>query len=123
MISLKATVLAAIAAGAIGCSDAAALKDAPVSVSGKVLQGGQPVGNVVVWFHPLDNGHLQNLPVSTDGTFLGELVSGNYAYYVGKSPAPSSEAVLKKIDPKFYEPDLERSISVDFGKEIILALD
>jgi hypothetical protein len=123
MVRLNASVLAVLAAGAIGCSDTPVLKDAPVSVTGKVLQGGKPVGNVVVAFHPLDHGHLRTLPVGADGAFQGELIGGNYSYYVEKSPAPSSAATLDKIDPKYYVPDLGRSVSVEFGKELVLALD
>src|SRR5215213_11587340 len=103
MFRLKAIMLAAVAAGAVGCTDAPTLKEGPVSVSGKVSQGGKPVGNVIVWFHPLDNGHLKSLPVNADGSFLGELVGGNYSYYVAQSSAPSSAAALKKIDPKYHE--------------------
>jgi hypothetical protein len=123
MFKFKANALFLIAAGTLGCSDAAALKSAPVSVSGKVAQGGKPLANVVVWFQPLDNGHLASLPVNSDGTFRGELIGGRYAYYVGQLPSPNSAAALKKIDSKYYEPNLERSVHVEFGKEIILALD
>lgn len=123
MDKLHLTLLTVIAAGAIGCSGATTLKETPVSITGKVSQGGKPVGDVVVWFHPLDNGHVESLPVSSDGKFNGELIVGNYSYYVGNSPAPTSAAVLKKIDPKYYQPDLARSINVEDGKEIILALD
>ena len=123
MLRLNAIFLMVIAAGSLGCSETPPLKGAPLSVSGRMAQGGKPVGNVVVWFHPLDNGHLQNLPVSADGTFHGELISGNYSYYVAKSPAPNSALALKKIDPKYFEPDLGRSINVEFGKDLVLALD
>lgn len=123
MLRFSTTLVAIIAAGAIGCSKPMTLKESPISVSGKVSQAGKPVGNVVVWFHPLDKGHLKSLSVNTDGTFAGELIGGNYSYYVSKSPAPTSEAALKKIDPKYYEPDLGRSVNVEFGKDILLALD
>jgi hypothetical protein len=123
MVRMYLALLAIIAAGAIGCSGGATLKDEPVGVSGKLSQAGKPVGDVVVWFHPLDKGHVRSLPVNSDGTFAGELILGNYSYYVGSSPAPTSAAALKKIDPKYYEPALERSINVEDGKEIILALD
>jgi hypothetical protein len=123
VLKLIVTVLAIVAVGVIGCSDAPTLKDAPVSVSGKVLQGGKPVGNVVVSFHPLEQGHLKSMPVAIDGTFQGELIDGNYSYYVEKSPAPTSAAALAKIDPKYHQPDLERTVNVEFGKELVLALD
>lgn len=123
MDRFSAMVIAVIATGAIGCSHAMTLKDEPVSVSGKVSQGGKPVGDVVAWFHPLDKGHVQSLPVNADGTFAGELIAGNYSYYVAKSLAPSSAAAIKRVDPKYYEPDMGRSINVEFGQEIVLALD
>jgi hypothetical protein len=113
----------AIAVCASGCSNSPSVKDAPVSVTGKVTQGGKPVGNLVVSFHPLDNGHLRSLAVKQDGTFLGEMIAGDYTYYVGSSQAPASAAVLKRIDPKYYEPDLGRSLSIESGKPIVLALD
>jgi hypothetical protein len=75
------------------------------------------VGNVVVWFHPLDSGHLQSLSVNTDGTFAGELIGGSYSYYVDKSPAPDSAAALRKINPRYYEPDLGRSIDVESARK------
>ena len=106
-----------------GCSQSPALRQAPVSVSGRVSKGGQPVGNVVVSFHPLDQGHLRSLPVNSDGTFAGELIAGNYAYYVGPSSAPTSQATLARIDAKYYEPDLGRSVAVEPGKELVIALD
>jgi hypothetical protein len=123
MDRFSATIMAVIAAGAIGCTQATTLKEAPVSVSGKVSQAGKPVGEVLVSFHPLDKGHVVSLPVNADGTFTGEMISGNYSYYVGKSPAHSSATALAKVDPKYYEPAMDRSISVESGKELVLALD
>lgn len=123
MVRMNVALIVAIAVGATGCSNAPALKEAPVSVSGRVSQGGKPVGNVVVSFHPLDHGHVRSLAVNPDGTFLGEMIAGNYSYYVGRSPAPNSAAALKRIDPKYYEPDLGRSLSIEPGKQIVLAFD
>jgi hypothetical protein len=119
----NAVLLVALVLGAVGCSKSPALKQPPVSVSGRVTQGGQPVGDVVVSFHPLDNGHLCSFPVKPDGTFDGDLIVGNYAYYVGPSSAPTSQALMAKIDAKYYQPDLGRSVSIEPGKEIVLALD
>jgi hypothetical protein len=112
-----------LATGALGCSDAPVLKDAPVSISGKVTLGGKPVSHVVLSLHPLDQGHLKSFPVAADGTFQGEAISGNYAYYVEKSAAPNSAATMQRIDPKYHQPDMSRSVSVEFGKELALALD
>jgi hypothetical protein len=123
MMKWSTHLLVAILLGVVGCSDAPALKQARVSVSGRVSQGGQPVGNVMVSFHPLDNGHVGSFPVKPDGTFLGELVVGNYSYYVAKSTGPNSDAALRKIDPKYYEPDLGRKVAVQGGQELQIALD
>jgi hypothetical protein len=77
----------------------------------------------MVTFHPLDVGHPGIFTVNPDGTFSGKLVVGTYSYYVGKSTAPTSEAALKKVDPKYYEADLQRSIAVQDGQELLIALD
>jgi hypothetical protein len=107
----------------VGCSHAPTLKKAPVSVAGRVSRGGHPVGNVMVSFQPLDKGHVGNFAVKPDGKFTGELIVGDYAYFVGKSTAPNSEAALKKIDPKYFEPDLARRISIEDGQDVLIALD
>ena len=106
-----------------GCSSKPAARTAPMAVTGKVTHAGQPVKDVVVTFQPLDVGHVGAFPLKADGTFQGELIAGNYTYYVASSASPTSAAALKKFDPKFHEANLERSIAVAPGQEIILALD
>ena len=123
MIRWTSTVLVLVAAGTMGCSEAPVLRKSPSNVSGKVSQGGKPVSNVAVFFQPLDHGHPKSLPVTPQGTFQGELIDGNYTYYVGPSTAANSVAALRKIDPKYLEPDMRRTVSVEFGKELVLALD
>jgi hypothetical protein len=114
---------AAVAFSGVGCSQAPVVREAPVTVTGKVSNGGLPVGDVMVLFHPLDHGHLGSFPVKPDGTFQGELVAGDYSYYLSQSTTSSSVAALKKVDPKYYEPNLERRISVAAGQEVLIALD
>jgi hypothetical protein len=116
-------LLAALLLGCVGCSGGSTIKQARISVTGKVARHGQPVGNVMVSFHPLDEGYVASFPVNPDGTFRGELIAGTYSYYVGKSTAPTSEAVLRTVDPKFLEPNLDRRIAVVSGQELLLALD
>jgi hypothetical protein len=116
-------LLFALALGALGCSSSVEQRQAKVSVTGKVSHGGQPVGNVLVAFHPLDNGFLGTFPVKPDGSFGGELVAGNYSYYVTKAEAPNAEVALKNIDPKFLEPNMERKVSVAHGQGLLIALD
>jgi hypothetical protein len=119
---LHSVVLLTVALS-VGCSNAPTLKKAPVSVAGRVSRGGQPLGNVMVTFQPLDQGHLGSFAVTPDGKFSGELIAGNYSYYVGKLTTPSSDAALKRIDPKFLEADLERRILVEDGQQVLIALD
>ena len=120
---LIALIVGALAVGMVGCSPTTSLKESPTSVSGKVSRAGQPFGDVLVSFQPLDHGHLCSFPVKPDGKFQGELISGNYAYYVGQSTAPNSAAALKKIDPKYLEADLGRSVAIQAGQELVIALD
>lgn len=122
-MKLNIIALVVLSLAANGCSQPTRLNEAPINVSGKVSQGGQAVGDVQVSFQPLEHGHPVSLPVNADGTFQGELIPGNYAYFVAKSAAPKSEAALKKIDPKFFEPNLERKVAVEDGQELLIALD
>ena len=122
-MKLYALALTVAALTVVGCSQPTRLNEAPISVSGKVSQGGQPVGDVQVTFQPLEKGHPGSFPVGADGTFQGELIPGNYAYYVGKSTAPKSDAAIKKIDPKYLEANLTRSIDVVPGQELAIVLD
>lgn len=122
-MKLFALTLAVFTLAVSGCSQPTRLNEAPLSISGKVSQGGQPVGDVHVSFQPLEQGHPVSLPVNADGTFQGELIPGNYAYFVAKSPAPKSEAAIKKIDPKYLEANMTRTIDVQANQELAIALD
>ncbi len=99
------------------------LKAAPVSVSGKVSQGGQPVGGMVMIFQPLGDGHVREFPVQKDGTFNGELISGKYAYYVAKPAVPAAAQMLRNLPPKFFEADLSRTVAVESGNQIAIELN
>ena len=109
--------------GLLGCSSEVKLKEAPVSVSGKVSQSGQPVGGMVMIFQPLGDGHVREFPIHKDGTFNGELVSGEYAYYVAKPTVPAAAQAPRKLSPKYFEADLSRTVTVEPGKQLAIALD
>jgi hypothetical protein len=94
-----------------------------VGVSGKVSQGGQPVGNVAVSFHPIDHGHLTNLQVGSDGTFQGELISGTYAYSIAQPIVAGTPQALSKVAPQYLEPDLQRTVKIEAGQEVLIVLD
>jgi hypothetical protein len=106
-----------------GCSSEVKLNGAPVAVSGKVSQSGRPVGGMAMTFHPLSDGHVREIPVRKDGTFNGELVSGEYAYYVAKPIVPAAVQALKKLPPKYFEADLSRTVVVEPGQLLSIALD
>jgi hypothetical protein len=109
---------------ALGCGGSSpGTRSAPVSVTGKVSQAGQPVGNVAVAFQPLDSGHPKSLNVKPDGSFQGELISGNYAYSIVASSTPASQQALSKIAPQFLEPSMERTVKIESGQEVQIVLD
>jgi hypothetical protein len=122
-MKLHALALTIAALTVVGCSQPTRLNDAPVAVSGKLSRGGEAVGDVQVSFQPLQQGHPVTLPVSADGTFQGELIPGNYAYFIATSSLPKSAAAIKKIDPKYLEPNLTRSIDVQAGQTLAIVLD
>ena len=122
-MKLYALTIASAALTAIGCSQTTPLNEAPLTVTGKVSQNCQAIGDVNISFQPLQHGHPVSLPVSADGTFQGELIPGNYAYFVAKSATPKSESAIKKIDPKYLEASLTRSVDVQPGQELAIALD
>jgi hypothetical protein len=109
--------------GFLGCGSAVDLKGSPVSVSGKVLQAGQPVGGMVMVFQPLGDGHLREFVIQKDGSFNGELISGDYAYYVAKPTAPAVAQALRNLPPKYFEADLSRTVAVKSGEQLAIALD
>ncbi|MBX3432452.1 MAG: hypothetical protein KF847_03945 [Pirellulales bacterium] len=108
---------------ALGCGEPIGLKQAPTTVSGKVTAGGRPVGNVALVLQPLDHGHQKTLPVNPDGTFQGELIAGTYAYSLAPSPRANSVSALRAIGPQYLEADLQRTIAVEPGQGIEIALD
>jgi hypothetical protein len=106
-----------------GCSSSVELKQAPVSVSGKVSQRGKPVSGVVMIFQPLDDGHMREFPLRKDGTFDGELVSGQYAYYVAKPAAMGTGPISVKLPTTYFQADMSRTLTVEPGKQLAIALD
>lgn len=120
---MRMLVVLMVIAGLAGCGSDARLKGTPVSVTGRVSQGGQPVGGMVMIFQPLGDGHVREFPVQKDGTFNGELISGKYAYYVAKPTAPAAAQALRNLPPKFFEADLSRTVAVESGNPIAIELN
>ncbi len=93
----------------------------PVSVSGKVTSGGAPVSGVVLMFQPLENGHPAPCKLGADGAFEARLVPGKYAYFVQKD---ADGAALAKVNAKYQEADLGRTVTVKAGQTSLdLVLD
>src|SRR3954453_21339008 len=100
---MRLFVTSILVVGLAGCSSQMKLKGPSVSLSGKVLRGGQPVSGMVMIFHPLGDGHVREFPLRKDGTFNGELICGEYAYYVAKSNVPGAAQAPLKLSPKYFE--------------------
>lgn len=106
-----------------GCGGSVALRDEVGKVKGKISSSdGQAVVGVALTFQPLDAGLPATLQVSENGDFEGEMHSGKYTYFVAKSSAKNSEASIKKIDAKFLEPHMDRTIEVKPGTDISIVL-
>jgi hypothetical protein len=107
----------------VGCGMQPGLKSAPVDITGKVSQKGQPIGDVSVTFQPLDKGHMKSLQVKPDGSFEGSLISGTYAYSITQSTGANATTALAKVDPQYLEANLQRTVTIEPGKEVLIALD
>ena len=120
---MRLFIVSVLAFGLLGCGSQTKLKGSAVSVSGKVSQGSQPFGGVVLIFQPLGDGHVREFPIRKDGTFNGELVSGEYAYYVAKPAVRSATQPPMKVSPQYFEADLSRTVTVEPDKLLAIALD
>jgi hypothetical protein len=108
----------------VGCGSSGTPLPTPVTVNGKLeMSDGKPIGGLQLTLFPLEGQHPAYIPVAEDGTFKVETISGKYSYSVGKSSAKNSEATLKKVNPKFYEADLTRSVVVQSGQELKVTLE
>ena len=120
---MRLLIVSLLIAGFVGCSREVKLKATPVGLSGKVSRGGQPVSGMVVIFHPLGDGHVREFPLRKDGSFNGELICGEYAYYVAKRPVLGTAPAAIKLSPKYFEADLSRTVTVEPDKLLAIALD
>ena len=108
----------------VGCGSAGTPMPASSVVKGKLeTSAGKPIGNVLLTLQPLGDGHPSPLQVSEDGSFQGEMVPGKYAYSIAKSSAKNSEQALKLVDAKYYEPTMNRTVNVQAGQELHIAID
>jgi hypothetical protein len=106
-----------------GCSNSAPQMSAPVAVSGKVSAAGAPVSGCVLMLQPLEDGHPAPCTLGPDGTFQANLVPGKYAYFVQKG-SDATATDLSKLNAKFLEADLGRTVTVAAGQTSLdIALD
>lgn len=104
----------------IGCGLNPPPLEGPVSVAGKVVASdGKPVGGVAVNLQPLENGYMKTVEVKPDGTFQIETHAGKYAYFF--TPKPGTKAVPTKV-ANLVEANLERTVSVASGQELVINL-
>lgn len=92
-------------------------------MAGKVSHSGQPFGGLVMVFQPLGDGHLREMPIRKDGEFSGQMVTGEYAYYVAKPTTRAAAQMLRKLAPKYFEADLSRTVTVAAKTPLAIALD
>ncbi len=107
----------------VGCGPGIREMAAPTATKGKVTLKGQPFGDVNIALQPLGDGHPKSIPVAVDGTFQSELSPGKYVFSVVQSPSKTSEQALKKVDPKYYESSMERTVVVAAGEDLTIALE
>jgi hypothetical protein len=107
----------------VGCGPSIREMAARTATKGKVTLKGQPFGDVAIAIQPLGDGHPTTIPVAVDGTFQSELSPGKYVFSVVQSTSKTSEQALKKVDPKYYETSMDRSLVVTADQELIIALE
>jgi hypothetical protein len=106
-----------------GCSTNPGLISEAGQLSGKLTTAdGKQVSNVGLTLQPLESGHPVTFDVKDDGSFSGDVVPGKYAYFVGKSSLKNSDQAIKKVDKKFLEPDMSRTVTVAPGREVSIVL-
>jgi hypothetical protein len=98
-----------------GCQYKVAIMNDPVSVSGKLTKGGQPVGNVTLMLQPLETGHMVPLAVGSDGSYKGTVVPGKYAYYLAPSDSGDASA-LSGLDAALQEASMTRTLTIEPGQ-------
>ena len=110
----------------VGCGSAATPMAASTTIKGKLESSGKPVGGVLLTLQPLGEGHPVPMEVAADGSFTGDVVPGNYVYYVGKSAAKSTknpDQAIKQVNEKFHQADMSRKVTVKSGEDIKIGLD
>lgn len=92
----------------------------PVSVTGKIVaSSGKPVGAVSVNLQPLENGYMKTVDVKSDGTFEVETHAGKYAYFF--TPKSGTKTVPPQL-ANLSEANLERTVTVSAGQELVISL-
>ncbi len=92
----------------------------PVSANGKVVASdGKAVGSVTLNLQPLEEGYSKTIEVKPDGTFAVETHAGKYAYFF--SPKAGTKAVPPQV-ASLAEANLDRTVSVANGQEIVISL-
>lgn len=120
---MRNVFLSLLVIGIAGCGSQVGLKEQAAAVTGRLSHGGQPVGGLLVVFQPLGDGHMRELPVAKDGTFRGDFVSGEYAYYVARPAAAVAGQPQAAIAPEYYQPQMSRTVLVESGRELAIELD
>lgn len=105
----------------IGCGQNIKNIGAIKEIHGKITSSNMPIGNIIIVFHPIENGYVTEIEVNEQGLFAGELIPGKYIYYFINSKKTKTK-ISKKIDIKYMEPKMENLIDVG-DNEILLNID
>jgi hypothetical protein len=119
MMEMRNCVLVLSLMTLIGCGPTAPQLAGPVTVNGKVTSSGKPVGGVLLNLQPLEDGYEKKIEVKPDGTFTVETHAGKYAYYF--TPKSGTSKVPTEV-ASFVEANLERTVSVTAGEELLVNL-
>ena len=110
----------------VGCSGTPPMVADAQPVSGTLMfADGKPVPNVMVQLQPLGEGHLVMMEVDEAGNFTGQVIPGEYAYFITQSAKlknPKSGG-LSKVPPAYQEASMERKITVNPKGDLNLTIE
>ena len=107
-----------------GCGNITpSMNPSPISVSGSVMQGNQPVGDVVLNLQPTGPGALPVVIVLKNGQFEADVNPGSYTWFLSEGSEKSSKKAFESVAESFRAGSLERQIEVSPGSKIELKLN
>lgn len=106
----------------MGCSGHVERVGNPIAVKGTVTMKGKPLKDVSISLQPLEDGHMTQLHVKSDGSFEADVTPGKYAYSVHPSTQVKRDSRLQ-IPVEFRQASLTRVVSIEPGTDLRIAFD